>query len=66
MIGVEMITTDAASAIEQACYRRGLLVLTCGARTIRLAPPLIVNHQQAGRALELFALACDDVAKGMI
>jgi 4-aminobutyrate aminotransferase len=66
MIGIEMSTAAAAVAVEQACYRRGLLVLTCGARTIRLAPPLIVNRQQAGHALELFALACDDVARGMI
>ncbi len=32
-----------AAAFEQACFRRGLLVLVCGARAVRLAPPMILS-----------------------
>ena len=42
---------DAAAAL---CHReRGLLVLTCGDRSIRLAPPLVVTKAQADVALSI-------------
>ena len=47
MIGIDVPSHDAAEAVEQACFERGLLVLTCGERTIRLAPPLVVTREQA-------------------
>ncbi len=51
MIGIDVPTHDAAEAVEQACFERGLLVLTCGERTIRLAPPLVVTREQADVAV---------------
>jgi 4-aminobutyrate aminotransferase-like enzyme len=40
-------------------------VLTCGQRSLRLAPPLIVNAAQANTALAILADACEAVAAGL-
>ncbi len=55
MIGIEMPDHDAAEALEQACFRAGLLVLTCGPAAVRLAPPLVVTPEQADLAVDLLA-----------
>ncbi|MEO8213643.1 MAG: aminotransferase class III-fold pyridoxal phosphate-dependent enzyme, partial [Myxococcales bacterium] len=43
MIGVEFDTHERASAVADLCFRRGLLVLECGHKAIRISPPLIVD-----------------------
>ena len=53
MIGIDLPDHDTAVALEQACFRRGLLVLTCGERSVRLAPPLVVTAAQADVALAI-------------
>jgi 4-aminobutyrate aminotransferase len=53
MIGLDLPDHDAAVALERACYQHGLLVLTCGERSIRLAPPLVVTRGQADAALSI-------------
>jgi len=62
MIGVEFPTPAASAAVAQLCFERGLLVLECGKKTIRLAPPLIVTSSQAATVAKMFAEACRDVA----
>jgi len=62
MIGVEFIDGNTAKAVEQAAFREGLLVLTCGERTVRIAPPLVINQQQADVGADLFDRACRRVA----
>jgi 4-aminobutyrate aminotransferase len=62
MIGIDLVDHDAAVAMEQACFQRGLLVLTCGQRAIRMAPPLVVTAEQADVALSIVADACEAVA----
>jgi 4-aminobutyrate aminotransferase len=60
MIGVELIdprqgrpASDAAEALMQACFRRGLLVLRCGQSAIRLCPPLVITQDNARTALAI-------------
>jgi 4-aminobutyrate aminotransferase len=65
MIGFDLTDHDTAKAVEQACFERGLLVLTCGRRSIRIAPPLVVNTDQADTALAIVADACEAVAAGL-
>ena len=48
MIGIEFESHAFAYEVEQAAFRRGLLVLTCGESALRLAPPLVVT-ETAGR-----------------
>jgi 4-aminobutyrate aminotransferase len=62
MIGFDVTDHDAAAALERACFERGLLVLTCGERGIRLAPPLVVTANQAEIALAIVRDACASVA----
>ena len=55
MIGLDAPDHDAAEALQEACFRRGLLVLTCGERSVRLAPPLVVTVEQADTAVAILA-----------
>ena len=63
MIGVELTDHDAAEALEQACFRQGLLVLTCGPAAVRMAPPLVVSREQADLAVDLLTAALADVSR---
>lgn len=67
MVGVELVrdraTKEAASTerdeIVQACFRRGLLMLGCGASTLRFCPPLVVTREQCDVAVGII----DDVLR---
>ena len=63
MIGFDLPDHATAAAVEQECFHRGLLVLTCGRRGVRLAPPLVVSPEQCEIALRLIADACEEVAR---
>ncbi len=62
MIGVEFVmdrvskTADKhlAEELMEECFRRGLLVLTCGASTIRFCPPLTITEEQVNEGLTIF------------
>jgi 4-aminobutyrate aminotransferase len=54
MIGIELDTHARGEAVAQLCFRRGLLVLECGKKAIRLSPPLIITDAQARAAAEVF------------
>ena len=55
MIGVEIVrdresrapAPDLREAILEEAFRRGLLLLGCGKSTIRLAPPLVIDREDA-------------------
>jgi 4-aminobutyrate aminotransferase len=64
MIGVELASHELAEAVAQLCFRRGLLVLECGKKAIRLSPPLIITEAQARAATEVFAGAIADARPG--
>jgi 4-aminobutyrate aminotransferase len=61
MIGVELATPELSEAVADLCFRRGLLVLECGRKAIRLSPPLILTEEQARATADVFARACRDV-----
>jgi 4-aminobutyrate aminotransferase len=62
MIALDTPDHDSAEALQYACFERGLLVLTCGERAIRMAPPLVVTIEQADTALAILADACESVS----
>lgn len=66
MIGVEFTSHDLSNAVADACYRRGLLVLECGHKAIRFAPPLILTREQADVAVEIFVRTCADAVAGTL
>jgi 4-aminobutyrate aminotransferase len=55
MLGVEFRTHEQANAVERAAFERGLLVLECGASTLRLCPPLVVDDATLEVGIGLFA-----------
>jgi 4-aminobutyrate aminotransferase len=70
MIGVEIVKSrqskekdpELRNAIEQAAFKRGLLILGCGENNIRFCSSLVLTRDQADKAADLFAAAVDDAA----
>ena len=62
MIGVDFVDADAAAEVEVEAFKRGLLVLTCGDRGVRMSPPLVVNAEEIKTAVRIFAEAAAAVA----
>lgn len=62
MIGVDFVDADAAADVEVEAFKRGLLVLTCGDRGVRMSPPLVVNAEEISTAVRIFVEAAAAVA----
>ena len=62
MLGVEFVKdktsrqpdADLRDRVEMASYKRGLILLGCGANSIRWSPPLILTKENVDVALEIF------------
>jgi 4-aminobutyrate aminotransferase len=62
MLGVEFVKdktsrqpdADLRDRVEMASYERGLILLGCGANSIRWSPPLILTRENVDVALEIF------------
>ncbi len=64
MVGIRFPDHDHMVAVEDAAFRRGLLVLGCGDEVIRMSPPLVFRRDQAETALEIFEEAVAEVETG--
>ena len=64
MIGIEFAEPGTMHSVEQAAFRRGLLVLGAGDSVIRMSPPLVFRPDQAETALQVFDDAVADVVGG--
>jgi 4-aminobutyrate aminotransferase len=64
MIGVQFPDHDHMVAVEEASFRRGLLVLGCGEDVVRMSPPLVFRKDQAATAIQVFGEALAEVARG--
>jgi 4-aminobutyrate aminotransferase len=60
-IGLSFADHHQAAAVEQASFRKGLLMLGCGDDAIRISPPLVFREDQARIALEIFEEAVAEV-----
>ena len=54
MLGVEFATHEAAEAVQEAAFQRGLLTLECGESSLRFSPPLIVDADSVDTAVRIF------------
>ena len=71
MIGVEFVrdrvTKEKASEetepIVQRAFQKGLLLLGCGENIIRLAPPLVVDKEDADMALGILDEVLTDIER---
>ena len=59
MLAVEFESTELRDAIQAAAFERGLMVLACGERTIRLLPPLDVTTHEVETAVDRFTEAVE-------
>ena len=57
MLALELETPDLAGRLVQRAFERGLLLLTAGARAVRICPPLVLNMEEAATGLEIIASA---------
>jgi 4-aminobutyrate aminotransferase len=64
MIGVEFASHEAAEAVQEAAFQRGLLTLECGEASLRFSPPLIVDAAAVDTALAIFEEALGEAATG--
>ena len=70
MIGVELVRDQASrepaiterDAVIQGCFKKGLLLLGCGSHAVRFCPPLMIDEQQAEKAVAIFAEALSGLA----
>ena len=62
MIGVDFSSAEIAAEVEIEAFERGLLVLTCGDRGVRMSPPLVVNATEMETAVRIFSEAAAAVA----
>lgn len=73
MVGAEIVSDRrskekapaARSAIVEACYRRGLVIIGCGENTIRFAPALVINEEELALGLRVFEDALTEVEAGL-
>ncbi|MFH1474205.1 MAG: aspartate aminotransferase family protein [Candidatus Aenigmatarchaeota archaeon] len=54
MIGVELSSKEQQNAVVQKAFKKGLLLLGCGEKTVRMVPPLIINQKDADKGLDIF------------
>ena len=61
MIGIEFADPKLAEEVQWASFQRGLLVLECGAQTVRMCPPLVASASDIDSAVRIFGEAVADV-----
>jgi 4-aminobutyrate aminotransferase len=55
MIGVEFDTGEHAEQVQWEAFQKGLLVLECGRRSVRMSPALTVSPAEMVTGLRIFA-----------
>lgn len=71
MIGAEIIedeetkkpATDETKEVMMRCWKRGIALITCGASTIRIAPPLTITRELVDSGLEIIGDVIKEVEK---
>jgi 4-aminobutyrate aminotransferase len=62
MLAIEFDTKERREAVVEAAMKRGLLVLGCGYKTLRLLPPLDVTAREIDLGFDLLRKSIEDVA----
>jgi len=51
LVAFDLPDGDIRGQVVQGCWERGLAILSCGPRSIRLRPPLVFSEAQAAEVL---------------
>jgi 4-aminobutyrate aminotransferase len=70
MVGVELVRDRATlepavterDALVQKCFHKGLLLLGCGASTVRFCPPLVISRSDVDSAVGILDQALSEVS----
>ena len=70
-VGIELVedrktkvpAKSVAQALEQAAFKKGLLVLQCGESVIRMAPPLVIDELDVDVALQIFDACLSEITR---
>jgi 4-aminobutyrate aminotransferase len=71
MIGMELVEPDGSpakllcDAVITRAFHNGLLLLSCGASTVRFMPPLNVSREHVDEAIDLLRSALDEALVAM-
>jgi 4-aminobutyrate aminotransferase len=57
MLKLDISNPRERDRIVQSAFRKGLLLLGCGKKSIRIVPPLIIREPEAGLGLEILKKA---------
>ncbi|MFB6140517.1 MAG: aminotransferase class III-fold pyridoxal phosphate-dependent enzyme [Halosimplex sp.] len=60
MLAVEFDSAERRDDVQAAAFRRGLLTLGCGRKTLRVLPPLDVTEREIDLGVDLLTAAIDD------
>ncbi|KPV62084.1 MAG: Glutamate-1-semialdehyde 2,1-aminomutase [Candidatus Bathyarchaeota archaeon BA2] len=71
MIGAEIVEdketkspgVDKVREIMMRCWKRGISIITCGASTLRIAPPLVITRELVDAGLEIMEDVIKEVEK---
>jgi 4-aminobutyrate aminotransferase len=69
MIGVDLVRDRSkrepakkqAREVINKCFKKGLLILSCGESVVRLMPPLVITKQELDKGLEILSSALKSV-----
>jgi len=59
MLAIKLATPQLANALQEACFRSGVLVLGAGDRSVRVSPPLVISEGLMAQGLDVMAEALD-------
>ncbi|HDM05867.1 MAG TPA: aminotransferase class III-fold pyridoxal phosphate-dependent enzyme [Candidatus Aenigmarchaeota archaeon] len=54
MIGVEFSNVRRRDEVVKEAFKRNLVLLGCGFKTVRIAPPLVISEREAEHGLQIF------------
>ncbi|MBI4126748.1 MAG: aminotransferase class III-fold pyridoxal phosphate-dependent enzyme, partial [Deltaproteobacteria bacterium] len=53
MCAIDLPTPEARDRVRQSCYDKGMIILSCGTRSIRFRPALTVTTKEIGVAIDI-------------
>jgi 4-aminobutyrate aminotransferase len=62
MLALELATPQLAEALEYEAFSRGLLLLGCGAKSIRISPPLVIDAATMASGLRVLEASLAEVS----
>lgn len=61
MVGIEFPDGESRNRVVELCFKKGLLVLGCASKTVRMLPPLDVRPREIDLAIAVFEQALSEL-----